>query len=111
MKRLDLINKIGTHELRGKVVSNAEIDANGAAFLKGASELTFVGRATLEATYISESERDQPVHTPVAFDIVGFPVSEYIVDADTKAIIAPIKATELVTKCMELRISRSLCIM
>jgi hypothetical protein len=26
---------------------------------------------------------------------VGFPVSEYIVDAETKAIIAPIKATEL----------------
>ena len=48
------------------------------------------------ATYISD-KRDIPVHGPVMFDITGFPVSEYVVDADTKAIIAPIRATELVS--------------
>lgn len=96
-KRLDLANKVATHELRGEeFVSNVEIDGNGVAFLNTIPEISFVGRTTLETTYISD-ERDQPVHTPVSFDIGGFPVSEYIVDANTKAIIAPIKATELVT--------------
>jgi hypothetical protein len=55
-----------------------------------------VGKSELVATYISD-EHDIPVHGPIEFDIAGFPVSEYIVDANTKAIIAPIRATELVS--------------
>jgi hypothetical protein len=94
-KRLDLVNKIATHELRGEYLTNINLDKNGSDFLAGAPHIHFVGRTILQSTYISD-ERDIPVHGPVIFDIAGFPVSEYIVDADTKAIIAPIKATELV---------------
>ena len=96
IKRLDLVNKIATHELRGEFISNIDIDANGLAFLKAAPHISFVGKTGLKETYISD-ERHLPVHGPISFDIAGFPVSEYIVDANTKAVIAPIKATELVT--------------
>lgn len=94
-KRLDLINKIATHELRGEFVSNIELDHNGIAFLKTAQQITFVGKERLVTTYISD-ERDLQIHGPVSLDIAGFPVSEYIVDANIRAIIAPIKASELV---------------
>lgn len=95
-KRLDLQNKIATHDLRGEFVTNIDIDANGINFLKTAQHIVCVGRSTLASTYISD-ERNLPVHGPISFDIVGFPVSEYVADANTKAVIAPIKATELVT--------------
>jgi AIPR protein len=94
-KRLDLVNKIATHELRGEFVTNIDIDQNGLSFLKHNPHIAFVGKKTLVSTYISE-QRDLPMHGPMKFDIVGFPVSEYIVDANAKAVIAPIKATELV---------------
>jgi hypothetical protein len=55
-----------------------------------------MGKSELISTYISD-ERDIPVHGPIEFDIAGFPASEYIVDSNTKAIIAPIKALELIT--------------
>lgn len=94
-KRLDLTNKIGTHELRGEFVSNVDLDKNGASFLKTHPTITFVGKSTLESSYISD-ERDVRIHKPVTFDIGGFRVTEYTVDANTKAIIAPIRATELI---------------
>ncbi len=94
-KRLDLTTKIATYELRGEFVSNIELDANGTAFLATHPTITFVGKSRLQTTYISDA-RDIVEHPEVTFDIVGFPVTEYIVDANVKAIIAPVKATELV---------------
>ena len=93
--RLDLLNKIATHRLRAEFVSNVEIDQNGIDFLKTGQQIIFVGKKTLTSTYISD-QRDPTVHNPIKFDVGGFTVSEYTVDADTKATIAPIKATELV---------------
>lgn len=94
-KRLDLVSKISTHDLRGEFLSNVDLDTNGASFLKTHQNITFVGKTALESTYISD-ERDVKIHKPVKFDIGGFRVTEYTVDAKTKAVIAPIKATELV---------------
>lgn len=94
-KRLDLENKVGSHKLRGEFITNIEADANGQKFLAASPNLTFVGKKRLLDTYISDS-RDTPVHTRATFDIVGFNVTEYAVDADTRAVIAPVKATELV---------------
>jgi hypothetical protein len=96
VKRLDLVNKIATHELRGECISNVDIDSNGEAFLKHTPYITLVGKFQLRETFISD-ERDIPVHGPISFDVGGFSASEYIVDSDTRAIIAPIKAKELVT--------------
>jgi len=92
-KRLDLVNKIATHQLRGEFVSNIEVDENGTNFLPN-SNITFVGGLALIERYISD-KRDIPVGTPAQFDITGIRVSEYIVDAITRAVIVPIKATEL----------------
>lgn len=95
IERLDLVNKINTHELRGEFVTNIDIDSNGSTFIGQTPEITFVGKARLNQAYISD-ERLTPAHDPVQFDITGFNTAEYVVDAEKKAIIAPIKAKELV---------------
>ena len=95
-KRLDVVNKIGTHELRGEFLANVNLDKNGANFLRTHPNIRFVGKAALESGYISD-ERDVRVHKPKSFDISGFRVTEYTVDSKTKAVIAPIKATELIS--------------
>jgi hypothetical protein len=96
IKREEILNKINTHELRGEFLSNVDLDGNGADFLNSEPNITFVGKTILNTTYIS-NERNLPIHRPASFDVSGFQVTEYIVDATTKAVIAPIKATELVT--------------
>ena len=94
-RRLDLVNKIATHELRGEFVTNGEIDANGGAFLAEMPHIAFVGKSALETSYISDS-RAIPPHARRTFDIGGFVATEYVVDADKRALIAPVKASELV---------------
>jgi hypothetical protein len=95
-KRLDLEHKINTHELRGEFLSNVLLDSNGQAFLRSSSAaITFVGRDRLRNTYISD-ERSITPRAGIAFDILGFTIAKYAVDSQTHAIIAPIKATELV---------------
>jgi AIPR protein len=64
-------------------------------FLKTATNIAFIGKTRLTDTYISDS-RDIPVHPKATFNIAGFGISEYAVDANTRALIVPIKATELV---------------
>jgi AIPR protein len=93
--RLELVNKIANHELRGEFVCNIEVDANGESFLKTAPHIAFVDKAALTDTYISD-KRDLPIHSTVNFDTIGFTATEYTVDANTKAAIAPVKATELI---------------
>jgi len=93
--RQDLANKIATHKLRAEFISNVDIDQNGIDFLKTSKHIAFIGRKALTTTYISD-QRDPTVHNPIKFDVGGFTISEYTVDANTKATIAPIKATELV---------------
>jgi AIPR protein len=95
IRRLDLETKVGTYKLRGEFLSNVDLDGNGKTFLDTTTNLEFIGRSRLSDTYISDS-RDIPVHPKATFDIVGFTSAEYTVDANTKALIVPIKATELV---------------
>jgi AIPR protein len=95
IKRLDLINKIGSYEVRGEFLVNLDLDQNGKDFLIGAQNITFVGKSRLVASYISD-ERNLPGRPPATFDIFGLEVAKYTVDAIRKAIIAPVKATELV---------------
>lgn len=95
IKRLDLDVKVGKYKVRGEFLTNIELDKNGENFLNSSSDFEFVGKKRLEDTYISDT-RDIPVHPKATFDIIGFTPTEYTVDADTKALIAPIKATELV---------------
>ena len=94
--RLDLTAKIGTYELRGEFLSNIEMDANGASFLSDhAPNVRFIGRGLLQQTYIS-NVRTIPSRAPRSFDITDFRITEYIVDANARAVVAPVKAKELV---------------
>lgn len=93
--RLDLMNKISTHKLQGEFLCNVDKDTNADDFLRTTPPyITFIGKTELNDTYISD-QRDLPVHEPVNFDIIGFSFAEYTVDAETKAVIAPVKASEL----------------
>ncbi|UHD15272.1 AIPR family protein [Thiocapsa bogorovii] len=79
----------------GYFICNSELDQNGSSFLAGTDSIRFIGRSDLEGTFVS-SDRNLPTAPPAVFNISGYETSEYIVDADHSAIIAPIKASELV---------------
>jgi hypothetical protein len=94
VKRLDLLAKVEAYDIRGVYVTNIELDGNGSAFLASAPDIVFYGRNRLAATYVSD-KKASPIARPVTFDVAGLSVAEYIVDVNTKSVIAPLKATEL----------------
>jgi len=94
-KELDLVSKIATHKVVGEFITNIEMDQNGKDFLAVPPNMRFIGKGTLESTYISDA-RDVPIRQEAKFNVLGFNVTEYTVDAQTRALIAPVKATELV---------------
>lgn len=95
INRLEIIRHITEFEVVGYFVCNGEIDANGRGFLAGAPRIRFLGKSDLVTTYVP-AERMLPVTAPTSFSVTGYDVAEYIVDADHRAIIAPIMASELV---------------
>jgi hypothetical protein len=95
VERLQIVDKIATHVVRGEFLSNLNIDQNGLDYLRSVRHLYFVGKDALLSSYVSES-RDIPDHPPITFDIHGLPVAQWVVDTDTKALVVPIKAIELV---------------
>lgn len=95
IKRLDLKKHVTEYEVVGYFICNSELDQNGASFLAGTDSIRFIGRSDLESTFVS-SDRNIPSAPPAIFNISGYETSEYIVDAEHRAIIAPIKASELV---------------
>lgn len=95
LRRLDIASKIQTHELRGEFISNINIDDNGTSFLATCPMMAVVGKTDLESSYISDS-RELPTNAAAVLDILGFDVTEYSVDAKTKAVIVPVKARQLV---------------
>ncbi len=95
IRRLDLFKHIAELDVVGCFVCNSELDVNGKAFLKSAPAIRFVGRAELERTHVPAA-RTTPVTKPITFSVTGFDVAEYIVDREHRAVIAPVKAGELV---------------
>lgn len=95
LRRLDIANKVLTHDLRAEFVSNIDLDDNGKSFLTTCPTIGVVGKTDLATSFISDS-RDLPENVPAQLDILGFDVTEYTVDANTKAIIVPVKARQLV---------------
>jgi hypothetical protein len=81
--------------VRGVFLANTELDANGAGFLGSAPDIIFIGKKSLADTYVSDSNTGY-VEGKSAFSLAGIPASQYIVDKDTKAVIAPILAKELI---------------
>lgn len=95
INRLDLLNKLDAYSIRGLFISNINLDINGQTFLSSESKIEFIGKDKLESTYISTS-KEIPPGSNAKFDISGINVSKHFVDSKTQAIIAPIKASELV---------------
>ena len=95
LSRLHIADKIDEYDVKGEFLSNIDVDANGGAALQSLPTISFVGRTTLLSTYISD-ERDRPIQTSMSFDVSAFNVTEYAVDTENKAVIAPIRARELI---------------
>lgn len=94
IRRLDLLTKIEDYEVRGIFVANLNIDHNGSSYLETVP-LKFVGRNELEENYISDQK--EQMHTGEAeFDTFGIVISDYTVDKETKALIGPVLASDLV---------------
>lgn len=94
IRRLDLLAKIEDYEVRGIFIANLNIDHNGLSYLQTVP-LKFVGRSELEESYISDQK--EQMHTGEAeFDTFGIIISEYTVDQETKALIGPVLASDLV---------------
>lgn len=95
IQRLDLVNKVGDYKVKGAFLANIDLDQNGVDYLRSHGGIRFVGRSELAKTFIS-SERDNRMATPASFDISGYEVATYVVDKDHSAVIAPLKANELI---------------
>lgn len=96
-RRLDLESKIETHSIRGEFLSNLDLDANGESYLRTVTNISFVGKSALVSGFISDA-RSIPDSPPFSFDILGFAVTDYMVDEATKAVIVPVLAKELVKR-------------
>ena len=95
LDRLNVIEKISGYEVRGEFLSNIETDANGKSSLATCPNIDFIGRQHLISSFIS-SKRDLPIATPAKLDVLGVEVAEYVVDASTRVIVAPVKALDLI---------------
>jgi hypothetical protein len=95
VERLDLLNKVGDYALKGIFVSNSDLDKNGSDYLKAHTAIRFVGNSELVTTFISAA-RDARIGKPASFDVSGYEISTYVVDKGHEAVIAPLKASELV---------------
>ena len=93
--RLEVLKHNSEFEVVGYFVCNAELDKNGRSFLRSARAIRFIGKSELESTYVS-SERDTPATATMSFSITGYEAAKYIVDKDHGAVIAPVRASELV---------------
>jgi hypothetical protein len=95
IKRLQLLQFHNQFKVRGIFICNMELDDNGISYLATTPNIEFIGKSTLEITYISDS-RAVSQDLTAEFDIDGLNISKHFVDENTLAFIAPIKATELV---------------
>jgi hypothetical protein len=93
--RLNLQKHLAEFDVTGLFICNAELDDNGKAFLRSAPDIRFIGKSELEGTYV-RAARDTPASKPSSFSVTGYEVAKYIVDKDHSAVIAPVKAAELV---------------
>lgn len=95
INRLDLIKHLSEFDVIGYFICNSELDDNGKAFLQSAPNICFIGKSELEQSYIA-AERIIPKTAPSSFSVTGFDVAGFIVDKEHRAVVAPIKANELV---------------
>ncbi|MDO8706190.1 MAG: AIPR family protein [Sulfuricaulis sp.] len=94
IRRLGLIELLGSYEVHGVFVTNSTLDGNGEAFLQHSPNIRFIGGKELTKLYVSD-QKDTLKIGKAMFDVSGFSVASYAVDKDAKAFIAPVSAKEL----------------
>lgn len=83
------------YEVRGIFVTNSAADTSAARFASVQAALTVYDRDELHKAYIPEGRTD-PIASKVEFDIVGFDASEYKIGPESRVVVAPLAATDLV---------------
>lgn len=96
IKTLDLEKKVTDYLIRGIFVVNLDLDINGTEYLKMPVPIRVVSKTEMEQSYISD-EKEVVQSGKAEFDIFGLSVTDYAVDAKTKATIAPVLASDLVS--------------
>ena len=96
IRALEITRRLPEFEIRGIFVCNSEIDGNGSAYLATNRRIRFVGKSELEGSFLS-SQRSLPITAEFEFDVSGFDTAKYVVDATNEAILAPLRASQLVT--------------
>lgn len=83
------------YEVRGVFLTNSVADSSATRYADGQSNLTVYDRDELQKSYIPEGRTD-PIPRTMEFDVVGFDSSEYVIGSDSKVVVAPLSATDLV---------------
>ena len=96
-RRIKRTEEIHSSALLRKMIQRALTprSKNIADYLKSHSVIRFVGNSELLRTFISPA-RDARIGKPASFDVSGYEISTYVVDKGHEAVIAPLKASELV---------------
>ncbi len=84
------------YEVRGVLVTNATLDPSAPEYIsRSGAPIELRDRVEIAATYVSASHA-APIRTPISFDVFGWDVAQYQ-PGGTLTVLAPLKATELVT--------------
>ncbi len=83
------------YEVRGVFLTNSVADLSATRYASGQSILTVYDRNELRKSYIPEGRTD-PIPRTIEFDVVGFDSSEYVIGSDSRVVVAPLSATDLV---------------
>lgn len=95
IRSLNLMSLLPSYQVKGIFLTNAELDANGEAFLKHVANIEFQGPKEILEAYISD-KKETLQQGEAEFDISGLLRATYVVDKDTHTVIAPVLASELV---------------
>ena len=91
----DVASKVRNgYEIVGIFVTNVAGDDKAHDFVSVSSRIRLMDKSALRSGFISEMPQE-PVNTPVVFDITGFDVIDYKT-RDARVIVAPLRSTELV---------------
>jgi AIPR protein len=83
------------YEVRGVFLTNAASDPSATRYADGQPSLSVYDRNELQGSYIPEGRTD-PIARTIEFDVVGFDASEYTIGTDSRVVVAPLSATDLV---------------
>jgi len=83
------------YEVRGVFLTNSVADPSARRYESSQDSLTVYDREELQRSYIPEGRTD-PIARTVEFDVVGFDSSEYKIGVDSRVVVAPLSALDLI---------------